>query len=370
MAKLLYVPRFDQNGAGPRYRVYQFFDNFRLLGIEITVKPLFDIQYLNNLYFKKKRSIINIFSAYFKRAVYLISHKRKFDLVFMDGELFPFIPYFIEKLFLPKHYIIDQDDAIFHTYDCHRLWVVRKLLGNKIAKVWRNSRHLIVCNAYVKEKALLMKVKDISVLPTVVDANKYISLKHHHHRSMPNRKLFDWHGEIIIGWVGSPTTVKSINLIKHALLRVREKADIVLYVIGADYHLEGIRTICVDWKEGWNENIEIELINQIDIGIMPLFDSPYEKGKGGFKLIKYMACEKPVIASPVGMNVDIVDHGVNGYLAATEEEWEKYLLTLIENAQQRKQFGSHGREKMVAQYSHQAVAPCLCDIVVRAMQVN
>jgi len=357
MPTLLYVPRFDENGAAPRYRIYQYLDSFKKLGFNITVKPLFNINYLNNLYFKKKRSIFYLIKTYFQRALFLTFNKSKFDIVLMDGELFPFIPYFFEKMFLPRHFIIDQDDAIFHTYDNHRSFLVRLLLGKKIKKVWRKSHHIIVGNDYIKKNAIAMGVKQVIALPTVVNAELYKP-------SITSRTKYK--DEIIIGWVGSPTTIHSMDHIKQAIINVSKKANIILYIIGAKYNIPGVKIICIDWKDGWSELDEINLTNEIDIGIMPLVDGPYHKGKGGFKLIKYMACAKPMIASAVGVNTEIIDHGKNGYLTSSVEEWEKYLLILIENPEKRKQFGSAGREKMLAQYSFQVIDPIICNMVVES----
>ncbi len=357
MPTLLYIPRFDECGPGPRYRVYQYLDSLRKLGLNITVKPLLDIQYLNDLYFKNKRSIPYLIKIYLRRAIFLFFNKSKFDLVLMDGELFPFLPFFIERMFLPKRYIIDQDDAIFHTYDKHKSFLIRLLLGGKIGKIWKNSQHIIVGNAYVKKITLSLGAKQVTALPTVVDANKY---------KPSNTTTNALKEEIIIGWVGSPATASLLSLIHPALKNVAQKANIVLYIIGAEYNLDGVKTVCIDWKNGWSEEEEIKLTNSIDIGIMPLLDVPYQLGKCGFKLIKYMACAKPMIASAVGMNIEIIDHDQNGYLASTQEDWEKYLLLLVENAEKRKLFGQAGREKMLATYSLQATSPILCDIVMRA----
>ena len=357
MPTLLYIPRFDESGASPRYRVYQYLDGLKQIGFDITVKPLLDIKYLNNFYFNGKRSKLYLLKKYFQRAYFLLFNKSKFDVVLMDGELFPYLPFFLEKIFLPPQYIIDQDDAIFHTYDEHKSLFVRTVFGKKINKIWKNSRHIIVGNSYVKEKALLTGAKRVTALPTVVNADIYKPFP-----VKPRQALT----EIIIGWVGSPTTIWLMDHISQALVNVAKKTNIVLYIIGANYSIDGIKTICVDWKEGWSEEKEIELTNEIDIGIMPLVDGPYQKGKCGFKLIKYMACAIPMIASAVGMNPEIVDHGKNGYLASTTDEWEKYLLILINDANKRKEFGQNGREKMLEQYSLQATQPVMHNILLES----
>ena len=362
MFTLLVLSRFDESGAGPRYRIYQYFDSLKKHGISIVTKPLLNSEYLSKLYFSQKRSAWHLFKKYIERMNFLLFNKSKYDLVLMDGELFPFIPYFVEKLFLPSRYVIDQDDAIFHTYDQSKYLFIRWLLGNKIDKIMKNSAHVIIGNSYVKQRAEKSGAKKVTALPTVLDSNIY----------KPITTIKQQENQIVIGWVGSPTTAWSLSLIKDALANVAKKSNIVLHVIGADYKIDGLNIICENWPNGWSEEQEIKLINQIDIGIMPLLDAPYQKGKCGFKLIKYMACEKPMIASAVGMNLEIVDHDINGYLASTQAEWEKYLLTLINNPELRDKFGKNGRKKMESEFSLQVTAPVICDIVINTYknQIN
>lgn len=350
--KLLVLSRFDASGAGPRYRVYQYFDHFREMGLEIVEKPLFDIEYIDNIFKKNKRSFSLILKKYFQRALFLLFNKSRFDMVLMDGELFPFVPFFLEKLFLPKTYIMDQDDAIFHTYDLNRSFLVRALFKNKIDQTMKNSCHVVVGNSYVMERALSVGAPKVTAIPTVIDADKYKPSS----KPAANKK-------IVIGWVGSPPTVSYLSLIEPALKNLAKKEDFVLYVIGAKYSLDGVNVLYNDWPDGWSEEKEIELTNNIDIGIMPLCDGLWEKGKCGLKLIKYMGCAKPMVASNIGMNPEIIDHGLNGYLASSLEDWENYLSILIRDAEKREQFGKHGREKMLKQFSLEVAAPVFCDIL-------
>src|SRR5258708_7601023 len=146
MFTLLVLSRFDESGAGPRYRVYQYFDSLEEQGIKIVVKPLLDSEYVNKLYLSKKRSFWYLIKKYAQRAFFLLFNNAKYDMVLMDGELFPFIPYFLEKLFLHKKCIMDQDDAIFHTYDLNRSFLIRSLLSNKIDKIMKHCRQVIVGN--------------------------------------------------------------------------------------------------------------------------------------------------------------------------------------------------------------------------------
>ena len=101
----------------------------------------------------------------------------------------------------------------------------------------------------------------------------------------------------------------------------------------------------------------MDLIRSMDIGIMPLTDSPFARGKCGYKLIQYMACGLPVVASPVGVNAEIVEHGVNGFLASSSAEWREAIVRLAGDRELRLRMGTAGRQKVVSQFSAEAVGP-------------
>jgi glycosyltransferase involved in cell wall biosynthesis len=107
----------------------------------------------------------------------------------------------------------------------------------------------------------------------------------------------------------------------------------------------------------WSEETEVALLQTCDVGIMPLPDEPWTRGKCGFKMIQYMACGLPVVASPVGVNKEIVEHGVNGFLAVTNDEWLTALSTLRDNPELRRKMGAAGRRKVEEKYCLQVTAP-------------
>jgi glycosyltransferase involved in cell wall biosynthesis len=129
-------------------------------------------------------------------------------------------------------------------------------------------------------------------------------------------------------------------------------------VIGVDAAALGIPAVTIPWTEEG----EVAAISSFDIGIMPLVDEPFERGKCGYKLIQYMACSVPVIASPVGVNCEIVEHGVNGFLAATPDDWERAITTLARDPQLRLRMGLAGRQRVEARYSLQVTGPQLVDM--------
>ncbi len=357
--KILLLTKYDYSGASSRYRTLQYLPYLRKHGLSIEVSSLLDEKHIHNRFAGKTSSLWYFIKRYLKRLRVLITQRKKFDIFWIEGELFPYLPFFLEKWFLPKNYVAEYDDAIFHNYDQHRLKIVRWLLTKKISQIMKYSRHVVVGNHYVEEYALKANAPKVSILPTVVDEKVYCA-------SMGEKSS---HSPIVIGWLGSPTTVKYLSLIESALTQVAQKVDIQLMVIGGEYpSINGVNTVCYHWPHQWSEKEEIAWLRQIDIGIMPLVDSPWEKGKCGFKLIKYMGCAKPVIASPVSSNNDIVIPEKTGYLADTMKDWEASLLNLIQNNEARRQFGEAGRERMVEKYSLHATAPLMYHVLMAAIE--
>ena len=164
----------------------------------------------------------------------------------------------------------------------------------------------------------------------------------------------------VIGWIGSPTTAKFLltieNVIKKAL---NEKSKFI--IIGAKLPAVFERCSVESWT--WSLEAEIDLIHKLDIGVMPLVDTPFERGKCGYKLIQYMACGLPVIASPVGINKKIVRHGENGFLAGNEHEWIEAITMLQNNPLLRKEMGSKGRKMVEENYALQVNAPKIVNIL-------
>jgi glycosyltransferase involved in cell wall biosynthesis len=124
----------------------------------------------------------------------------------------------------------------------------------------------------------------------------------------------------------------------------------------------GLNKIATDIRP-WTEDREVDDILDFDVGIMPLRDGLWELGKCGYKLIQYMACGRPVVASPIGVNRQIVEHGVNGYLAATADEWVIALRTLRDDQGLRDKLGRNGRKKVEGHYCLQVTAPRLAELL-------
>jgi len=347
--KVFLFNRYSRLGASSRLRSYQYLPYLKQNGIDVTVAPLLGDDYINDLYSGKGRRKAVVFRAYLQRIKDLIE-VRRFNLIWIEKELFPFFPAWGEALldFVGIPYIVDYDDAIFHNYDLHPKKLVRLLLGTKIDHVMKRAAVVIVGNSYLGERARRAGARRIELIPTVIDLKRY--------RVMP--KLND--STFTIGWIGSPGTSKYINLIKPALSEVCKNNDARVILVGAGpIKLDGVP---LEIKP-WTEEDEVEAIQSFDVGIMPLPDEPWERGKCGYKLIQYMACGIPVVASPVSVNRQIVDHGVNGFLASNIAEWIDTLKQLRDNASIRYKMGYAGRRKVEEQYCIQVTAPRLIDIM-------
>lgn len=339
--KILFLTKYDSMGASSRYRFFQFYDFYKENNIEITTQTFFDDEYIIDLYIGK-RNIRSILTAYIKRFFTLFSVK-KYDLLVVEKELFPYLPAVFERILklMGIKYIVDYDDAIFHQYDNSNNKIIKLFLSNKIAKVMKYSSLVVAGNRYLSSYATKAGAK-ATVVPTVIDLEKYDKVV----ASQKDNK------EVVIGWIGSPSTSKYLTFLEDVFLELSEKYNIKVHIIGASVSPFKI------FKPNlikWSEETEIEEMKKFDIGIMPLLDSPWEKGKCGFKLIQYMGCSLPVVGSSVGVNIEIIDHNKNGFLAKTVEEWKNSLEELIENEDLRKQMGKEGIYKVEQCYSKNAV---------------
>lgn len=347
--KVLYFTRYSRNGASSRLRSYQYFPLLEKEGIEVSVSPFFDEAYLELLYTKKNISKIKIASYYLNRFKKIVSIY-KYDKVIIEKELFPyFFSWFEQLLFLFNvKYIVDYDDAIFHNYDLNPNKIIRFLLKNKIGNVKKYSNHVLAGNTYLASKAKLSGAKKITILPTVINLELYDTI---------NEILKD---KIIIGWIGSPMTYKYLESIIPLLNELHLKHEFELNIIGVKNE---------PFKDGfinfipWKEETEVEQISRFDIGIMPLENTPWELGKCAYKIIQYMGCGIPVVASAVGMNNEVIQNGENGFLVSTEKDWIEKLSYLIENKLERTKLGNQGRKLIENHYSIQKTVKTVASIL-------
>lgn len=350
--RILVLTKYPRMGASSRLRTLQYLPLLEEQGFEFTVQSLFDDSYLKNIYSRQKRSKSAIGKLYLKRLLTLFTVK-SYDAIWIEKEIFPYLPAFAEQVLalFGINYVVDYDDAIFHNYDLSNNKFVRFFLAKKIDKVMKNASYIFAGNSYLAERARLTGAKKIQLLPTVVDHLRY---------QKNNQSIEDI---LTVGWIGSPSTQKYIVEILPELLIAHQQHPFRLLLVGAtgDIHKELIG-LDVDVRD-WHEQTEAELISIMDVGIMPLKDGPWEKGKCGYKLIQYMACEVPVIASDVGVNCEIIENETAGLLAKKKSDWSDALLKLLGSTELRKSYGRAGRAIVASKYSIEIQLPVLKHIL-------
>jgi glycosyltransferase involved in cell wall biosynthesis len=302
---------------------------YELNSINCTVSPLFNDEYLKGVYEKRALSVINVLKCYFNRFIALFSIQ-KFDIIIIEKELFPYLPAFAEWFFkfLKIKVIVDYDDAIFHNYNLSGNKLVKLFLGDKIKRVMKYADVVVAGNSYIFSYAERAGAKRILIIPTVINIHNY-DLKESTNAN-----------EVIIGWIGSPITLKYLKSLSSVLLYLCSRYPIKIHIIGGK---SGIGLPEYETILEWQEEREVKLIRECDIGIMPLLNSPWENGKCGYKLIQYMGCGLPVIGSPVGVNEFIIKNGVNGFKAIDLDQWQHYLELLILDKNLRIKMGAAGR---------------------------
>jgi len=343
---IVMLTKYGVRGASSRMRGLQYAPLFEMAGAEVSVEPLFGDAYLNALYGRRQRPFHIVAAAYLKRLAAVLQARRS-GLVWVEKEVFPYLPAAFEDLLALSgvRYVVDYDDAVFHNYDMSESRLVRSLLGHKLDRLLRNAALVTAGNDYLREYAVSHGATRTLLLPTVIDLDRYPVTP------APNGD------RLRIGWIGTPTTAPYLNAILPAIQAVNAVRPVELVTIGAPpLPSQGFPVE----QHAWSQMKEAELLSGVDVGIMPLPDEPFERGKCAYKLIQYMACARPVIASPVGVNAQVVTPEV-GYLASSVEEWAAALSRVAADAPLRRRQGLAGRELVERTFSLQAQAPRLIE---------
>lgn len=338
------LTRYASSGASSRVRFHQYLPELRVRDIHVEIAPLFSDKYVFDLQ-AGHRSAIEVVQAYTRRTLDLL-RADSFDLLWIEKEALPWLPAFLERSLLAGSvpYVLDYDDAVFHAYDLHRNPMIKRLLANKHPALMRQASLVVVGNDYLANFARKAGAKRVDLVPTVIDLARY-----------PNPKFSRYLTDNLpcVGWIGQRSTAAFLLPLAPTFQRLVAEGLARFTAVGIDAVSMGLPMLSVLWSE----DTEVASISDFDIGIMPLVDEPFERGKCGYKLIQYMACGLPVVASPVGVNSQIVEHGVNGFLAETPLEWEACMRTLLADPTMRLRMGQAGRAKVEREYSIQVTGP-------------
>lgn len=274
----------------------------------------------------------------------------RYDIIFVQREALMTGSVLFEKQFARSKakMVFDFDDAIWleDTSEANQSfrWLKRPA---KTAEIIAMADHVIAGNSYLARYAQQYNIH-VTIVPTVVDTTRYSDTGTAYRPDKP----------VVIGWMGSHSTMKHFRLLLPVLKKLKEKyQEQIMIKVVTDKSSNAIEPWIV--QEPWSSERELELLRSFDIGVMPLPDDEWSKGKCGFKAIQYMAMKIPAVVAAVGVNTSIITQGVNGFIAAHDEEWEKYLSILIDHNGTRQAIGLAARKTVEQHYSVQSQLPIL-----------
>jgi glycosyltransferase involved in cell wall biosynthesis len=356
--RMLALSPVPEEGAGCRFRIAQYIPHLEAAGIQVTLSPFFTpdffrLVYQNGRWMRKA-------ALFVRRAadrLGTLAARADYDVIFIYREAFPIGPALIESALArtPGAAVIyDFDDAIYlpNTSEANRAISMLKWPG-KIKTIIQHSDGIIAGNDYLAGYARRYNPA-VTVVPTCVDTTKFTPRAGDRAAHTP-----------VVGWIGTPTTVPYLLDLLPVLQDVARSQPFVLRVggAGADVASPGVEIENVPWSL----EREVTLFNTCDVGVYPLADDEWAKGKCGFKAIQFMACGVPVVSAAVGVNREIVQDGVNGFVAATRGEWIDKLTRLLADPALRRELGLAGRRTIEARYSLHANAPKLVSAVLDAV---
>lgn len=271
------------------------------------------------------------------------------DLTLLQRELISTL-YTIEGL-TKKPRVLDVDDAIFLRRD------------GRAAKRLAQACDLVICGNDFLADWFSQFNPNIELLPTSIDCRRF----------RPAAASSDVpptasaaRQNTVIGWTGTSTNLGYLTGIEPALARVLKARPTTRLRIVCDRppHLPQLPQAQINYVP-WRADIEVQVCQQFDIGIMPLEDGDWERGKCAFKLLQYMACAKPVVASPVGVNAELLADERVGISAGSNVQWEEALIQLIDEPRLRQQFGSAGRHRAETDYDTPMIADRMSNYLKR-----
>jgi len=351
MRVLAIVPSLYDTSPGQRYRLEQWEPILGAGGVEIEYAP-FETEELRSVLYQQGNfgtKLAAVARGLNKRARE-IRKIHDFDLVYVFREAALLGPAWFESKIARSGVpmVFDFDDAVFVSYRSPSNGYLSYLkFPGKTATICRKSAHIIAGNEFLADYALKFNDR-VTIIPTTIDTLKY---REKEDKENPET--------ITIGWSGSFSTVQHLDTIREVLLDLRKDERFKLRVIGTpDYKLDGLEVESMPWKS----ETEIADLEKIDIGLMPLPDDEWSKGKCGLKALQYMALGIPTICSPVGVNSTIITDGENGFIAGTKDEWIAKLKLLLHSHELRREIGSAGRKTVEKEFSAIAQAPRVLEV--------
>ena len=320
-----------QSVAASRYRVLQYLPYLNSRGVEATVSR-YPKGLKENLRFFKSLS--------------------QYDLIFLQRKRFnqPRLGWMRKRA---KRIIYDFDDAVMYR-NSKAVSPFSQTRMRRFIQMIRASDFVIAGNEFLKGEVFPVN-PNVEVIPTAIDADRY-----------PLKEYGPRKERVTIGWIGD-----------HGSIHYLEKMKPIFEEVGKRYPNAELKIVCDTFfdcrnlpviKKKWSSEEEVKDLQGFDIGVMPLMDDPWSWGKCGLKIIQYQGVGVPVVCTPVGINKDFVEDGMNGLWAATPEEWEEKISLLIEDPVLRERMGREGRRRVMERFSIQSCGPRLFSIFDRLVR--
>ena len=310
MKDISFFTKYTSQGATSRYRSFFFMRQMLNKDYNISIHSFLDSEYLHNLYNNKPRKKFKILFSFFSRLFALFTASKN---LIIEYELFPYLPYWFEKLFLKnKQYILNFDDNVWDNYK-DKFW-----LKYKYDKLVQGADGVIVANDFLMEKVKPLN-NNIMKIPTAIDLEDY-------------REVREKNKRFTLVWIGTPVTYRYIESHAEMFKALAKKIDYELCIIAAkaldSRAIDGVNMKFVEWSL---EN-EFAYLKQAHVGIMPLDKDTFSQGKSAFKLIQYLSAGIPLLGSDIGENNQVIRDGGNGYLISFDTQWiEKIELLYSDN---------------------------------------
>ncbi len=356
---ILFIPSGTKSSPATRYRIYQYLPFLKKEGIDYKIYSVISEKMTTRMIgsprFNKLQKIIyyiQVIIERFVRSLKIILLANKFDLVFLQRTTFLFG---LERLLKRrnKNIVFDIDDSIYmpDSEEGRALRWIKKIMKRKeVESILRISKCAIVENSHIKD-FVKQYCEKICFITGPIDSVKNYQKEYKQDSN-----------KITIGWIGSPSTAIYLKMLEEVLKKLSKKYKLKLRLIGSGfYSIDGVEVEMVNWTE----QTEVSELHKFDIGVMPMPDNEWTRGKVGCKMLQYMANGIPAVVSYTPTNVEIIEDNRDGFLARSEAEWIEKLSLLIENATLREKVGRAGRKTVEERFSLELNAPKYLDILER-----
>ena len=338
--------------AGQRLKYEQYISYWEKNSFEVTISSFFDLDTWRILYTKNNfiKKILGTLKGYLRR-IKDIKNAERYDIVYIFLWVTPLGKFFFEKALKnkAKKVIYDFDDSIFLDSKNYFKNIIK--IPKKFNFLIQNAHHVILSSPFNLERCKKINLnKSVTYIPCSLDTSRFKPLNNN---NASNKK-------IVLGWTGTFSSIPYLNSIRHILIKLKQERDFKLLLItNFDYEFSEMDLEVIKWKK----ESEISDLNKIDIGLYPIHMDEWSLGKGGLKMMQYMAIGIPGVATNFGTAQNIINHGLNGYLVSGDDEWVDVLKHLIDNEELRRQIGTQALYDLEKNYSYNAVKDLYLNIL-------